>query len=359
MAAGVPVRRTPTGRPSPFGFHVLPDGRAVEVGCKLLELSYEPGDYRNDSGPLAEFRPGSQHGHRPWIWLIADYVRNLIDIGPEISRSVQRDRQYYADPFLSGDPTSMVYLLSGRENYDAVGQLERIAANGVRGCATFQEQVAENCGEVIYRAVIWPLLHKIAGWTDIPAAQHRKVWLPLWRPESLLDALRGEPSYQPVRPMHFGCGALVEALETVTKDATAGTRGFWQGSTLSFDLADVDSSGAGAPVGIAVPRPRSVPIGVAWVEDDHPDGTEWLIDTDVPVFRRTWRGGLCAVEHAAGANIDRWAYETGFTVLDRMEVRVQIGDVRCDDPRAIGYGNLNDQIVSGLAAADRLMKERA
>jgi hypothetical protein len=352
MAAGVAVRRTPSGKANGFAGRVLPDGRTVDVGFRNLELSY--GEECGVVPPLSDFRPGSQHGHRPWMSLIAGYVTSLITFDPQIERVAVRGQLSAEDPFLSGDPTSVWELLDADETEEAIWQIERVIASGVRGFDTFAEQARENCGVTIFDALIWPLLHKITGWTEVPARQHRKVWLPLWQPRSVLDALRGEPSYRPERPMYFGCGALVEALERATMAARTDAH-HWSGtSTLSFDLADVDQSG-GAPIGIAVPAVRSVPIGVAWVNDEEPDGVEWLIDGDNPVFRRTWRNDVCCVEYAAGANIDRWAYDMSFEVLDKCEVRVSIGDVQVSDPRAIGYGNLNDQILQGLAAADRLV----
>lgn len=347
MSAGVPVRRTPSGRPNPFAFRVLPDGRSVEVGMKLLELSYGPDDALWPR--LEEFRPGVSH--RAWIMLIDSYVRDLIEPSEEVERAAVLGRRSIVDPFLSGDPSSVFELLDPwdeDEARDELGFLRGVTRSVVADW--FSEAAEWSCGQVLWQRVVWPVLYKIAGWTEVPASQHRKVWLPLWRTETLWDAVRGEPSYRPVRPMHFGCGAFHEALERSVAEVSGPARG------NEFTLFDASV--------LTYPRmksPRSVEIGVAWVDDpEHEQGVEWLIDADNPVFRRTWDGsGVCCVEYAAGANIDRWAYDLSFEVLDKLAVRVPIGDVVVDDPRAIGYGNLNDQIVQGLAAADRLMRERA
>lgn len=368
MVAGVEVRRTPTGRPNGFGYRELPDGRKVENGCRLLELSYEPGDDTVGAWhPLSEYRPGLNH--RPWIGTIGSYVRWLIDVGPEVERTARVGQYSVPDPFLSGDPSSLDQLLILTDVDRVHGDLEDVCdelaervgyygpdGSGAVAAHTFDEACRVRLGDTLWRNVIWPVFHKIAGWADVPWEQHRKVWLPMVWPQSVLDALQRRPSYKPVRPMHFGCADLVEALERATVDAAPGN--YWQRFSPSFDLADVDSSG-GAPIGIAVERPRSVLIGVAWIADEHAPGVEWLIDADDPVFRRTWRGDdICCVEYAAGANIDRWCYDQGHDLLDKVEVRVPIGDVVCDDPRAIGFGNLGDQIVQGLAAADRLIREK-
>lgn len=361
ILAGVDVRRTPTGRPNGFGYRELPDGRKVETGCRLLELSYGDPPYAVAIPPLDLYRPGMSH--RPWIMDINRYVRGLVDVGPEVERTARVGKYSVPDPFLSGDPSSLDQLLILTDVDRVDGDLEDMCdelaervgyygpdGSGAVAAHTFDEACRVRLGDTLWRNVIWPVFHKIAGWADVPWEQHRKVWLPMFWPQSVLDALQRRPSYKPVRPMHFGAGALVEALEAKGLGSAAPGHG-------PFALYDVDYSG-GAPIGLPVPRPPSVPIGVAWIADEHAPGVEWLIDADDPVFRRTWRGDdICCVEYAAGANIDRWCYDQGHDLLDKVEVRVPIGDVVCDDPRAIGYGSLNDQIVAGLAAADRIIRE--
>lgn len=348
LAAGVPVELCVAGRCA-FDFHVLPDGRRVEAGCRLLELDYgdPPEDgYQARFPELADYRAGSAHGHRPYMGLIDAYVRSLIEVGDPVERSVQRGAFCTADPFLSGDPASVPGLLSDEEREIAAFQLAAIIRRPDTSATTFLAAARATAGDELFEAVVWPVAHKILGWRDVDVWDRRKVWMPLWRPVGLLAALEDRPLPYPVRPMFEGCGRLVDALAVRVRPALREVHGW-----VEPDLVDWSQ----VPHLYDPASDARTSIDLVWYEDGgETQQVMWWVDPSSPMYRESALGAVVCAEVAHGA-----AWEPGWPVLDRKTVNVALSDPVVDDPKVIGFGPLNEQIVQGLAAADRLVKERA
>ena len=87
-----------------------------------------------------------------------------------------------------------------------------------RWALSLQDAGIAHTGPVFHTKALGSLVSKIlpGGGSDVVAALHRKVWLPLFHPLTVWQAVRGELDYRPDRPMYTvagrGMGALVERL---------------------------------------------------------------------------------------------------------------------------------------------------
>jgi hypothetical protein len=209
------------------------EGRTLEMGVRLLELSFE-GDGPNAAAPpLRDYRPGVG-GHRAWAPLVGTWVRELVgDRLREIDRpSMVLDGRRVDDVLFTVDLSSLPVTLN-------VGERRRMLAEALRALGrtgedagllaprhaarleglTLEQASIINHGRRFHERVIAPLCDKVlpGGGASVAASLRRKAWAPLFYPRTLVQALAGEPiGFRPSRPLHTvtpaGCGAVVDAL---------------------------------------------------------------------------------------------------------------------------------------------------
>jgi len=206
------------------------DGRTLELGVRLLELSYEGDDA--PVPPLSAYRPG---GHRPYVRRIRAWVQELVgDRLVAVDRpAMVLDGARRADDILfTVDLTTLRDTLG---DHDADVMAAEVAARLAAGAGdagvlapdraaqlerlTLEEASVANHGERFHRRVIAPLCDKVVdgGASAVLAPLRRKVWAPLFHPRTLLEALRGEPlGFRGRRTFHTvagdGCSTVVDAL---------------------------------------------------------------------------------------------------------------------------------------------------
>lgn len=205
------------------------DGRRLELGARLIELSYD-GEVAAPP-PLDQYRPGP-HGHRPYLALIDRFVRELAGDDlvalppPEASVGGKRTGDYVLEGDLSGlaavvDDTDLALMAS-----QAAACVEREGPHGLFGpdrvdelwARTYDDVGRAHAGDAFHDRFLAPLVDKILsdGGDSVVAALHRKVWLPLFHPVTVWEACTGRLTYRPERPMwslrNGGMGEIVERL---------------------------------------------------------------------------------------------------------------------------------------------------
>lgn len=217
----------PAGR---LGSGFLPlerDARRLDLGPRIIELGYD--DAPAEPPALETYEPGP-HGHRPFLALIDDLVRDLAgdDLQPISPPEITRGGVRATDFILGGDLADLPLLLSDDERngvaQEAAERAERLGPAGVladeEGLAELSLEAAslETHGPSFHTAVLGPLTDKVLpdGAGNVIASMRRKVWMPLFWPRSLVEACLGTLTYRPNRPMHTiaggGMGAIVERL---------------------------------------------------------------------------------------------------------------------------------------------------
>ena len=195
-------------------------GWDLQLGLRLLEISYGPEE--GPEPPLADYVPGMA-GHRPYIGRVRRWFEDLL--GDDL---VELDRP---EMFVNGHRAPDIYLtvdLSGLRSVLTEGQARRIAAETNLGwttfglgsdCGGFSLEIASltDHGRTFHDLFIEPFVRKVVGNSGtVLASMRRKVWMPLFRPETLWEAASGRPvGFHPCRPFHGVRGAgIVERLLT-------------------------------------------------------------------------------------------------------------------------------------------------
>jgi hypothetical protein len=301
-------------------------GRRLELGPRLIELAYD--DEPAPAPSLAAYRPGP-HGHRPYLQLVQQVVTELAgdDLRPARRPDLVRGGSRGLDFLLCGDLVDLPRLVDhGERQAIATESAEALGREGTAGVLapererelwqrTLAEASVHNHGRTFHEMFIEAIASKVVpgGSASVLAALRRKIWLPLFYPATLHDAVAGALDYRPERPIHTiadgGMGVLVARLlercraqceEVVVRPALSGVettdRGgvcllFGDGTTeqvreavLAAGAEEVFRAGG---VSCSLERIRTV---LAWVDVDatamqDPPSTLFAVDPDVEAYR--------------------------------------------------------------------------
>lgn len=337
---GIPVRLRIDGHPSTAlgrsfrGYEV--DGRRLELGARLLELSYGGPELKPDPDPR-----GYVFGrHEPYMGLIREYVESLVT-PREVWMGMDRGRGQVTDDFLT--TSNLHELLAACSEFER-GKIEREARATTQllgpdgldqrtlAAMTYRQASITIHGWAFHKAFVEPLLDSILGpGGDIPALRHRQIWLPLFRPGELLDAIRGA-SQRPVRRLHAGMGAAVEELARRVEPL----------------LGAVLPRGPIGQVGDAVQiSGEKISLRFVWQENPRPDLWSWWL-VGAPVFRITVLDGVRCLESRAREEPVRIRSTIAEQVLTYP--LGPTGPVHTRSGR-IGVGSFNEQVAQGISAA--------
>ncbi len=236
---------------------IAASGRPVELGCRLIELSYDQapaktsaavgsGDFDLSGGsgasgsatdasfaatpPLSEYQPGP-HGHRPYVHLVDGLIRELLgDRLVEIEHPLMDiGSRWVRDWILSGDLTGLADAAGPKCDRFVMDALSGVGRWGERGwfepehrarleTQSLREASESTLGAEFNNAFLEPVASRVLerGTADVVAALHRKIWLPLFWPGTVAASLSGVVPHVPNRPFHSvsrgGMGALVTVL---------------------------------------------------------------------------------------------------------------------------------------------------
>lgn len=316
---------------------VVVDGLRLELGIRLLELSYGSAEADGaGSPPLAAYEPGPS-GHRAFVGTVRRFLTELL--GPEL---VEVDRPKM---WVNGALVPDIYFtvdLSGLRAATTAGQAEAIAAEtrrildetgnpaGVLGgpnppdlwSMSFEDASIANHGLVFHRLFIESICSKIqaAGSSAVLAALRRKLWMPAFHPQTVWEAAAGQPlGFVPDRPFHSvargGTGEVVTRLLTrleassqvtvtrvkgLTRVEAAGERTFLTFDDLPDPVTAVRPVLGFSPeqlfpaAGIAY-EPQRLPLSICWVlvaEADLLDlpSMTFVVDANLPAYRISRNG---------------------------------------------------------------------
>lgn len=360
LDAGRDVRVHVGGR-TPLGGGFAPidvAGHRVEVGCRLLELDY--GDPPTAPPPLGHYRPGP-HGHRPWINVIDRWVRERVAV-EEVPAHIWHEHRGAADFVFSGDLSSLPDLVDpatlaviAAESADAVRRLGPHGAGA--GPASFGDVALAQTGATFHSRFVGALAAKILPGQDVAASLHRKLWLPLFRPETVHQAATGALTYRPRRPLHSGVGDLVAGLVAKLRPAMVDS-----GKVLSItarrvrlERATFENTSTIVSAGeLNTPRRRMATTQVAWFECGDEPCVSWITDRDTPIYRVTRNGTVAMMEMTPG-RVPRSAATIG-RLLDVKQVSFPIGPYGpppIEVPATVvGWDSFNEQVIQGLKAAE-------
>ena len=334
-AAGVPVRWYRTSRSLSGGFQPLVvDGRRLELGMRVVELSYDSGE-TVESPSVLDYEPGP-HGHRPFLGVVESFIRSLAatDLYSVSAGEVWVNKRRGADLIVAGDLIDLPRLVEpdvlrriAAEAHAAVatvgphGLFESGSGSEALMTQSFEAVARAHCGDTFYETILAPLMEAIlpgAG-GDVIAALHRKIWLPLFHPISVLESASGSLSYRPDRPLYSlhdgGMGKLFDRLEArigqselveiVTiggvdriEPGEAGSVSFVESESGEFTaespIVGLDPIELFTACGAAY-SPTRARTAIAWIDCALPTkplpSVMWMIDADIPAYRVTRNRG--------------------------------------------------------------------
>lgn len=316
-------------------------GRRLPLGVRALELDREDA---TEPPLLEDYRPGPA-GHAPYIRLVAAWVEDLVGdaleemAAPEMVVGGAPTRDIYFTVDLSQLGQSLgagPALRIGREAADAcvrLGDSGVLARTDTPPGLSLEEASRANHGATFHELLIDSIARKIRprGCDGVPVDLRRKIWMPVFHPRTVAEAVTGEGvTFRPRRPFHTvtggGMAAIVDALRAriderggrrrpVDRLASIERRA---GSRTRLAFADGQSVDATRPiVGLAADellsaagadfRPPRAEMVISWVDVPERDvvrlpGLVHLPDPDIRAFRVSTEanGGthLFTIEHA-------------------------------------------------------------
>jgi len=316
---------------------VLVDGVRLEVGARLLELSYGDPEVSPDPDPR-----GYEVGDHRWhMGLVREFVRTLVAPRP-VKLWIDREGRMTPDFLLTSNLHDLPSACSEwelqkiqRESLEAVrimgpDGLDQKTLSGL----TYRGASITVHGWAFHKTFIEPLLDRMIGTDgDLPALDHRRLWLPLFTPGELLAATRGE-STRPVREMFAGMAEATEALVARVEPLL--------GASLPAGQADVVED---------VPRyagAQSVRLRFVWAPNPVAKEHAVLWQIGRRIFRASQLGPVVCWEMMAGAQVGKLST----AIADRTVnyPLAEYGKVDCAAGR-IGLGSFNEQIAQGISAA--------
>lgn len=333
--AGLPVRLIAEGILGGSFRPIEVDGFKLELGPRLFEL-----DYGDGASQVTDPRGYIYGGHRVHMGLIRSYVEGLVT-PRRVHMRVERDGFNGPDFLMTSNLHSLPEHCSRSElsriEFDAQHAAVEFGRLGLPVSElrqrTYRWASMMLHGRAFHELFIMPMLDRILGpMEDLPALDHRRVWLPLFRPGEVLDAARGECT-RPVREMFVGMGAAVEALaarvEPLREAALPAGR-------VSSVVDEPRAIGARTVLqSFEWSRARTVEPCMIWLYGSQ------------PFFRETVADGVVCWESGAARSASRR------DVIAGVQVAVPLVDTGFVDPRAgrIGVGSFNEQVLQGISAA--------
>jgi hypothetical protein len=297
------------------------DGIRLDLGVRLLELGYDD-DPTVAMPPLAAYAP-RYGGHRPYAALVASYLTELLDgdLAEVPTPELHLDGRWHRDVLFTVDLRRLRELLPAASVPAIAAEVARarrtVGDAGVmalppvaREGMTLEQASRANHGDTFHDLLIGPLCDKIcARGAEAALAEYaRKLWMPLFWPRTLAEAVAGEaPAFCPDRRFHTltgGLAGIVDRLLARTGGRTVGALVgadadalvFADGTRVASDRAVIGCGAeeAFAAAGCTAPLER-LTSACAWLEADdrdllHAPSMAHVADADEAVFRVSRNG---------------------------------------------------------------------
>ena len=180
---------------------IVADGHQFDAGMNLLEFSsHKPFQSSN----LDDYNPQVRGDSGRFTSIIKDYMKMFGEYNKIKSPQMYIGNSYYPDLFISNNLKFLTDLPSGAKNI-MKGDLGKILASSSplhasqKHTSTFEEHTLEavslaNHGKTFHEMFIEPFCKKMTGCSSsaFMGLFHRSLWLPLFYPETLYDALNNK-----------------------------------------------------------------------------------------------------------------------------------------------------------------------
>lgn len=224
--AGTPVRLLAPVKGIGRGFSPLPcDGRRLQLGVRLMELSYEGA---TDAPPLSAYEPGAD-GHRPFAPLLRAWAEELVG---EQLRPIRRPQVLVGDrlvddylftvdlaPLAAAADPALAATIAAEARAAVAAEGPAGALGAPLGGLDLATASLRSHGPAFHAQYIEPVADKLlaGGSGAVLAEWRRKAWLPLFWPQTVAEAFSGgQPAFAPARTFEQvgdgGVSGLVEAL---------------------------------------------------------------------------------------------------------------------------------------------------
>jgi len=310
---------------------IVVDGIRLELGVRLLELSYGREEAVSAPPPLAAYEPGPS-GHRPYVAVVRRFLTGLL--APDLVE-VDRPRMWVngalvPDIYFTVDLSGLRAAITGSQADAIAAETRRILDEtgnpaGVLGgpnppdlwAMSFEDASLANHGPTFHRLLIESICSKIqdGGSSAVLAALRRKVWMPAFHPQTVWEAAAGRPlGFVPDRPFHTvaggGTGEVVNrllarleasALVTITPvKGLAGVRAAGTRTALTFEDRPEPVSAVHPVLGFSPEQlfpaadvayaSERLPLNFCWVIVDEADVLEvpsmtFVVDPELPAYR--------------------------------------------------------------------------
>jgi hypothetical protein len=291
------------------------DGRHLDLGARLFELDYE--DPPEDRLTLADF-DRDRHNHRPFIDAVAGFIRRFVEddlqrVEPEMLLGGRRGRCIH----FTTDLTGLADLLDSGERQiirmqvDAILHEPKVKDWQFRpGHRARLDDIdlatasVDNQGALFHeRLVRAHCARQTQSWEQTIASERRKLWMALFHPATLAEALDRQPtSFRPYRPFYRArAGLFVERLLAALQRCAAVdivpvgrlARFAASGGTARLDFAEaagqparsIEIAAGHSVLGLASEElfpaagityaPERVRTGIAWVEIPESEILHW------------------------------------------------------------------------------------
>ena len=378
------------------------EGRSLELGMRLIELSYEPGDVAPanvasvpPNPPLADYVPGP-HGHRRYVGLVESVIQELAgaDLFAVEEPSCWVRGSIGKDYVVVGDLIDLPQFVSSADLSRIVDEaylaVQDVGPSGLFARSDQSDLMNESLavvsirhfGSTLWSRLVEPLVDSIAGSHDVSAGLHRKVWMPLFHPQTVLEAARGDLQYRPDRPLYSikggGMGQILKRLEArVTNSPTVSVLPTAPVSSVSnsgqgkvtFVFEDGTTLDATAPIVGLEPKalfsaagieyePTRAMTSIAWVDVDHGahqvdsvPSVQWVVDDRLPVHRVTQNRG------------DGRGVEGGLTWIVEMRHDLPADDLNREATRALEVLGLSttahSQVIRSMQVPSFVLPSRS
>ncbi|MGU9951872.1 MAG: hypothetical protein ACNYPH_06155 [Gammaproteobacteria bacterium WSBS_2016_MAG_OTU1] len=190
------------------------DGKQFDIGMVFFEF----GSFYSKSNELASYNPTIQNDSARFFHLIKDFFMQRMEFAEVGNLKTLWNGVFYEDIIIA-DQLQVLSSFPINVREKMIAELEKIVAQGqfplhaahkkhnenLFLTTSYDDVSLANHGETLHNLLIAPFCRKVVNISEgiIPALFHRLAWCPLYYPETLLSALRGQQVTMPKTVFHY------------------------------------------------------------------------------------------------------------------------------------------------------------
>lgn len=229
------------GRHKVAAVNPSPNWGGVFAGIKIGESRFDAGmaflEFSSSypqCDDLASYNPAVYNDSARFLRQIRDFFSRRMDFVETGNLKTYLNGVFYGD-IIAADRLEILSSFSGALKEKIISELEEAAARGrfplhaankktrpdLFLAADYRGVSAANHGRTLHKLLFAPLCRKIFNISarETPALFHRAFWCPLYYPETLLAAIRGEKTGLPAAAFHYPkAGYFAKTAETLSAE---------------------------------------------------------------------------------------------------------------------------------------------